>query len=117
MNLQMRRLRKDKTVFSAFVLSMFGMIISFIFLVFSYRSLPVLVPLFNQLPWGTDRLTDRAGLYIPYAVGLVFIVCNIFFSVMVYEKMPLISRMMAVANVLISFSVSYFLIRTVLLVL
>lgn len=113
----MNNLRKDKTVFSAFVISAIGMVISFLFLVFSYHSLPVVVPLFNQLPWGVDRLIGRAGLYIPCMIGLIFLFCNIFFSVVLYEKMPFITRMVAVTSALVSFFVLYFLIKTILLVI
>ena len=117
MSVNIKNLQKDKTVFSVLAISMLGMLISFLFLVFSYHSLPVLVPLFNQLPWGTDRLISREGLYIPCVIAFVFLFCNIFFSAIFYEKMPLIARMIAITSMLVSFFVSYFLIRTILLVI
>src|SRR5437879_222778 len=61
---------------------------------FFYPSLPSLVPLFNQLSWGEERLGTRIEIFLPSLIVFLFLICNFFLINRFYEQMPLVSRLM-----------------------
>ena len=82
-----------------------------------YRNLPPLIPLFNQLPWGTDRLIGKLGLFIPIVVSVGIMILNAFATRYIYEKMPIAARMLNVTGFLISLLTLFFVFRTIQLIL
>lgn len=101
-----------------------GLILSGIFLMleiltigFFYFSLPPLLPLFNQLPWGEKRLGIKPGIFIPVLLVIVFLVFNFFTSARLYEKTPLLSRILSITTLLASLLSFIFIVRTVYLLI
>jgi len=73
-------LKRDKIVFRLLNLSLVFIAITVLYILFEYRNLPPLIPLFNQLPWGERRLSETPGIFIPEVIVVVIFVFNIFFS-------------------------------------
>ncbi|HZE87341.1 MAG TPA: hypothetical protein VE090_03990 [Methylomirabilota bacterium] len=84
---------------------------------FFYTSLPSLVPLFNQLSWGEERLGIKIEIFLPSFIVLLFLLCNFFLINYLYEKMPLVSRMVCITTLLISILSFIFTIQTLHIIL
>ncbi len=100
-----------------FLLSIILIVITAFFILFSYHSLPPLVPVFTQLPWGTQRLGVTASIFLPVGFALCISIVNMVISSRVYEKIPLISRLLALTAFLSTILCSIFVARTIFLVL
>lgn len=58
----------------------------------SFTSLPPLVPFFNSMPWGEERLIgSQVVIALPFIL-LAFFVGNIMYALFTYKKYVLISR-------------------------
>jgi len=90
----------DRIIISAFFINIFLIITTVIYILISYGKLPPFVPVFNQLPWGEQRLGPTFTIFIPVLIALLLLVINIFISNAVYKKIPLISRMFATISLL-----------------
>lgn len=107
----------DKTITLVFFLSGFFIIIIIIFILFSYGHLPPFVPIFNQLPWGEQRLGTTITVFIPVLVALLILLINIFISTITYKKIPLVARMMAAISLLTSILTFLFVVKTITLLI
>lgn len=109
-------LREDKLVFRLFSAAFILILLTFLFTILNYSNLPPLLPIFNQLPWGLDRLSDTLGIFIPSV--LVFVICliNATLSGYIYLSSPLLSRLLAVTSFLISLLAFLFITRTIILI-
>src|SRR6266513_1206634 len=101
-----------------------GLILSFVFSLFGiayilvvYFSLPPLLPLFNQMPWGEKRLGIKFAIFLPVIVSLVFLSLNFLIMGRIYEKVPLLSRILSITTLLISILAFIFVIRTIYLLI
>ena len=101
-----------------------GMTFSLIFFVFSslllalfYLKLPPLVPLFNQLPWGEDRLGAKFEFFIPIVITAFFFIFNYTLLRKLYITMPLVSRILGITTLLASLLLFIFVVRTLQIIL
>jgi hypothetical protein len=117
MNGLIKFLSSDRTIWFSILVSLSLLFICLILAVLFYRNLPPLIPLFNQLPWGADRLFEKLGLFIPIIVSLGIIVMNAFTTRYIYEKMPIAARMLNVTGFLIALLTLFFVFRTIQLIL
>src|SRR4051812_44750075 len=106
----------DKVLQRVFLLSFFLIVITFAYTLFNYSKLPALLPVFNQLPWGEQRLSNTVGIFLPTIVVLVFFVFNVFLSILFYKTSPLLSRLLAVTCFITSLLAFLFTIRTISLI-
>ena len=74
-------IKADRLTFRGFILSFFLIIITALFILINYRNLPPLIPIFNQLPWGYQRLTETWGIFIPVAILGILFIFNIIFAI------------------------------------
>lgn len=88
-----------------------------IYTAFSYFSLPPLVPLFNQLPWGKDRLGPTYEIFIPSILTLIFLISNLLLINNLYEKMPLLSRILSITTLIIGILSFIFTLQTLSIIL
>ena len=109
-------LKQDRLVLRLFILAFILILITFIFTLFNYSKLPPLLPVFNQLPWGEQRLSQTTGIFIPTLIVLLIFIINIFISAVIYQRSPLLSRMFAVTSFLTSLLTLLFIIRTITLI-
>lgn len=117
MNGLFRHLTSDRIVKRSLLLAISLLVVTTIYLLVVYQMLPPIVPVFNQLPWGIERLGDKITIFLPLLTSFVFLLINMIFSNIMYEKMPLVIRMISITSLLIVFVTSIFIIRTTLLVL
>lgn len=109
-------LRGDRLILRLFSIGFLLTIITIVYILLNYSKLPPLLPVFNQLPWGEQRLSSTWGIFIPSGVVLVILITNIVISSLAYPRSPLISRMFAVTGFLTSLLALLFVIRTIQLV-
>jgi hypothetical protein len=107
----------DKTITSAFFINIFVIVTTIVYTLFSYGKLPPLIPIFNQLPWGEQRLGATFTIFIPVLIALLIFAINIFTSASIYKKVPLISRMLAGVSLLIGILTFLFIVRIITLII
>ncbi len=112
-----KNLRNDKLTLYGFVGSFVTFVFSLLFIIVSYTSLPPYIPVFNQLPWGEDRIVQTPGIFIPLLLSFGIFIFNFVSSSFVYERSPLISRILAITSFLVSLLTFLFIFRTILVVL
>lgn len=110
-------LKADKIIkwgtWSAIVMLVFATLYIALF----YFSLPPFIPIFNQMPWGESRLGIKIEIFIPIIMTAAFLMLNFFLLGRLYEKMPLISRILSVTTLLITLLTCIFVVRTLHLIL
>ncbi|HSX09460.1 MAG TPA: hypothetical protein VLF93_04870 [Candidatus Saccharimonadales bacterium] len=101
-----------------------GMTFAFILLLFQagflalfFLRLPPSIPLFNQLPWGEDRLGANYEFILPLAITSLFFLFNYILLRKLYTTMPLVSRIIGITTLLASLLSFIFVVRTLQLVL
>lgn len=111
-------IRIDKIMLNEFVISFVILLITVGIVLINYKNLPPFIPIFNQLPWGNQRLTQTLGIFIPIILYFSVFVFNLFFSYMLYKKgNPLLGRIIAAVTLLIAVMNLIFIIRTIFVVL
>ena len=110
-------IRANTTLFRLYTAAVAVIFMTFIYSLLSFRDLPPIIPLFNQLPWGDARFSPAIGIFLPQIVVLGIYIFNAIFSSLILKSIPLISRMLAVTTLLISILTFLFTIRTIQLVI
>lgn len=111
-----KEIKSDKILFLAFLGGIILISLNLFYILFSYKNLPPLVPLFNQLPWGKARLGFKEQIFLPLVISFLILVGNIFFSSILYKKSALLARMLAITSLLVCFFAFLFVIRTIQLI-
>lgn len=104
--------RNDKIILRSSIATIITVIIAVLFSTFYYSSLPPVIPLFNQLPWGEERLANSFFIFLPPAVAILILSINIIFAEIIYDKAPLIARMLVITSFLIGVFSLLLVIRT-----
>jgi hypothetical protein len=117
MNEYIKQLLSDKIIWWGTVASGVLFLFSLFYVVIFYHRLPSLVPVYNQLPWGPSRLGQKYELFVPLLVTLAIFLGNLFFSRFLYERMPLVARMINVTTMLINVLTLIFLVHIVQLII
>lgn len=61
-------------------------------IIYTFESLPPLVPFFNSMPWGEERLYySNISIFLPIILLLTFSI-NVFLSVAIYKQFVIVSR-------------------------
>jgi hypothetical protein len=107
-------IKADNLTFRGFIISLLLTLFTFLYIVINYANLPPLIPIFNQLPWGNNRLTPTVGIFIPIVAFIVVFIFNILFTSVVYSKNPLIARFVAAVTLILAMMNFLFIIRTVI---
>ena len=107
-------LKKDKLTFRGFVISLLLTLITFLYIAINYSNLPPIIPIFNQLPWGNNRLTPTIGIFIPLLVFIAVFIFNIIFTSLIYSKNPLVARFIAAITLILAMMNLLFIFRTVI---
>lgn len=103
----------DKLALRGFLISFLLMLLTFGYILINYSNLPPFIPVFNQLPWGNERLTTTLGIFISTIIfGLIFIF-NIIFTSIVYNKSPLIARLVAAVTLILAVMNFLFIIKVI----
>ena len=109
--------KTDKIIRWSIQISIGLLLIEVIYSAISFFFLPQLVPLFNQLPWGEERLGQKWGIFYPSLITFIFLACNLLLLNYLYEKMPLVARVISVTTLLISILSFIFIVQTLHIIL
>lgn len=102
MSAKISTLLKDSSIKYSLLLCLFFLFAQSILLAFFYFTLPPIVPFFNSLPWGTERLAaSQFMLSLPMGVTIILLI-NLYISKRIYLKHALIARILTVNGLLIS---------------
>lgn len=110
-------IRSDKTITLAYLINGLFIIAIIIFILFFYSGLPPFIPIFNQLPWGEQRLGTTIAIFIPVLVALLILIINVLTSAIAYKRIPLVARMLAAISLLIGILTCLFVVKTITLIL
>lgn len=111
------RLSSDKIVVVGTIISSLFFLMSISFIIYNYRALPPFIPLYHQAPWGMARLGRTYEIFLPTLYVFVMFIGNIILAYALYEKMPLVSRIISVTSILLSVLLFLFILRTMQLIL
>ncbi len=109
--------KNDRIISRGYLLTFLFLLITIIYVFFYYSKLPLFIPLFNQLPWGEQRLIATFGIFIPIIIAIIITIFNFFFSSFIYKNNPLVPRILTLTNLLISITTLLFIIRTIQIIL
>ena len=110
-------IKSDRITNIGFLLTIIFIIVIFIFTLSLYGSLPPLIPIFNQLPWGEERIGNKTTIFIPILTTLLVFVINLIISALIYKNIPLVSRLLAGTSLLAAILTFLFVIRTIILII
>lgn len=111
------RLSSDKIIVLGTIISSLFFLMTIIFIIYHYSSLPPYIPVYHQAPWGVEQLGRTYEFFLPSLYVFVMFIVNIVLSYILYEKMPLVSRIISVTNILLSLILFLFTVRTIQLIL
>jgi len=117
MSALIKQLSSDKIVWWSILASLGCLLLSLSFIFLFYKALPPVLPLYNQLPWGTERLGPKLRLLIPVVICFAFLLSNAIISNYVYEKIPVLARILNVTTFLIALLTAVFVFRIIRLVI
>lgn len=86
---------EDKITKLGFILSIIFMLVGFIFILIFFRNLPPYLPIYNKLSWGYARVGRKIEIFIPFVITLMIVLINNIIGAKVYEKIPLLSRILS----------------------
>lgn len=112
-----KKLIEDKLVLRLYIITLLLLSLTFILILINYAKLPPLLPIFNQFPWGKERLATTPGIFIPILIVLFYFFLNLILSALSYEKYPILARIFAVTSTLISLLTLLFVMRTITLII
>jgi len=110
-------IKSDKITLRGFFSSFLLGIITIIYILFNYKSLPPFIPIFNQLPWGEQRFTNASGIFITIIIFSFIFIINLIISSIIYSKNPLLARILAATTLLVAIINFIFIVRTILVIL
>lgn len=93
--------KTDKIIYRTSLVSGFIIIATFLYTILRYFTLPPFIPVFNQLPWGNQRIGSSFTIFIPLILTSILLVGNLIISSYIYLKTPLLSRLFAVTTLLV----------------
>jgi hypothetical protein len=89
-----RLILSDQFVKVSLMLSILFIVPLITIIVFTYPSLPPLIPFYNSMPWGEDRLANSSiSIALPFLILAVFAV-NTIQAVISYSKYVLVARIL-----------------------
>lgn len=104
---------QDKILKRGSILSVSIIVLSLIYIIIYYNSLPPFIPLFNQMPWGEERITKTIWIFLLPFIGFCIFAANLFYSRYIYRKTPLLARLSIMTSFLIAVLILIFIIRTI----
>jgi hypothetical protein len=109
--------KSDKIIRLSMSISLALLLVETIYVGLFFMQLPQYLPLFNQMPWGEERLGSRLEIFLPIVVTLLFLIFNFFLLNKLYERMPLMSRILSITTILITALSVIFTIQTLQIIL
>lgn len=109
-------IRHDIFIFYPILLAILSIVVGGVFIVLMQNKLPDVVPLYYSLPWGEERLAQKAYLYLLPAISLFILLFNFVWMVYFFKRDVVLSRIIACSTALIAVLSCYTLIRIIILI-
>lgn len=113
MSASIRQLREDKIIAYATLTGFVINLISIFYILLTYTYLPPLLPIYNHQPWGDERLGQKPELFLPLGLSFFLFICNIILAKNLYEKIPLIARMITITSFIIALITCIFIFKII----
>lgn len=110
-------LKEDKVLKFAFLSSSFLLLLQILFLIFTYKNLPPLIPLYLQRPWGQSQIAPQIQIFLLPALTLFLIIFNTFLSTFLYKESPLLSRILLWGQAIFCLLATLAVVRIILLII
>lgn len=110
-------LSSDKIILWSTLISTLLFLVSIGCIIIFYQSLPPYIPLFHQVPWGIERLGRKVEFFLPCLYVFIVFILNLILAYHTHEKMPLVSRIIAITTLLLNIILCLFTIRSIQLVI
>lgn len=107
------QIKYDKLIFRGFIINFLMIVITTLYILVSFRNLPPFLPLFNQMPWGEERIAQTAWIFVIPLISLLIFIFNLIYSEVTYSKTPLVPRMLVITSFLVSILALLFVVRTI----
>ncbi len=117
MNVYFKQIKADRILSISTIATLFFTFVNIVSVITLYQQLPHVLPLFNQMPWGEERLGTKEQLFIPIVFAVGIFCLNLFISMHIYKAIPLVARILSVTTMLIAFFVFLFIMQLTQLVL
>jgi len=117
MNEFFKILNEDKLLRRGYFINLISILICLVYILLYFRGLPPFIPLFNQFPWGEQRIVKTVWIFLMPTLALLILAINFMASGIFYRKNPLIPRLFWATSFMISFLTLLFVIRTIQTVL
>lgn len=95
MNGNFNLLWRDKLIRLTLLLSIVLSVATTILIALFYHKLPPLVPFFNSMPWGRERLAPVYYIGTLPLVFLIVLILNNFMSIAIYQSHTLLARILS----------------------
>lgn len=90
----------DNLIKYSIVLSILLLVGDIVVTLMFYPNLPPYIPFFNSMPWGEARLASPVAAIILCCIGIGVFSLNTVLSVLLYQKQPLLSRILSITSFL-----------------
>lgn len=108
--------KSDIIIKWSMILTIFLILANLIGISIIFFSLPPFIPLYNQLPWGNDRLGHNFEIFLPILIISFLSFGNLLLINTFYEKSPLIVQVLAVTTFMLSVLTTIFIFQTIQLI-
>jgi hypothetical protein len=110
-------LRADSLIWRGTIITIGTLLISIVYTAFMYHLLPPIIPLFNQLPWGEERLAEKVGIILPVGFTICAVIVNNVLATTLQKTLPLVGRLLVITSIILTILLMIFLLKTTLLIL
>lgn len=112
-----KKINADKIIRLGTYISFMVLLLHLSSIIIFYNFLPPFIPLFNQMPWGLERLGIKFEIFLPFIITISFTCLNLFLAIRMHWKMPLLSRILSITGLIICILSFIFIVRTIQLVI
>lgn len=117
MNVLINRLTSDKIIRLGTLVAMGLLLFHLGFILLNLNRLPPVIPIYNQLPWGQARLGEKLQVFLPFLLVTGMVLLNTVIAAALYERMPLVSRILGITSLLLSLLSAVFIVRMMQLII
>ncbi len=108
---------KDSIILWSFWLTILFIVLAIAIVALAFFHLPPVIPLYNKMAWGYERLGTRYEVALPLSLPILFFIMNIFFGRYVQEKVPLLARFLFMTGLSLALFTCIFMIKMILVVI
>jgi len=106
----------DKITYWGFIISSLFLVLGFGAILSFFRFLPTYFPIYNKFAWGYSRVGSRWEIFVPFTITFVILVSNLFVSANIYQKVPLLARILCATTIGASVLFFIFIVQLVYLI-